>query len=154
MELPGIPATLSVGDLARRSGVSVSTLHYYEREGLLTSSRTDGNQRRYPRDVLRRVAFIRTAQQVGIPLAAILEALRGLPAGRTPTRQDWATLSAAWRKELDEKILQLTRLRDHLDDCIGCGCLSIDRCKLRNPADRLATVGAGAVRLKGLVPFT
>jgi MerR family redox-sensitive transcriptional activator SoxR len=153
MQIPGIPSQLSVGEVARRCGVPVSTLHFYESEGLISSTRTAGNQRRYARDVLRRVALIRTAQLVGIPLSSVLAALQALPAGRTPTRQDWALLSKGWRDDLDAKIRQLERLRDHLDDCIGCGCLSIDRCKLANPADTLSSMGCGAVRLTGLAPF-
>lgn len=147
LEEAGIPLTLSVGDVARRSGVTVSTLHFYEAKGLIASHRTDGNQRRYPRDVLRRVAFIRVAQRVGISLADIAVALESLPAGSVPGRDDWSRLSTAWRAELDERIAQLKKLRDTLDDCIGCGCLSIDRCRLRNPLDRLAEEGPGPRRL-------
>lgn len=146
-ETAGLPMALSVGDLARRSGVAVSTLHFYEAKGLISSSRTGGNQRRYAREMLRRVAFIRVAQRVGIPLAEIGAALGRLPAGRAPTRADWTRLSAAWRTGLDERIAQLRKLRDTLDDCIGCGCLSIDRCRLRNPQDKLADDGPGPQRL-------
>ncbi len=142
---PGPP--LSVGEVAARSGVAVSTLHFYESQGLIRSTRTSGNQRRYGRDVLRRVAFIRVAQRLGIPLADVGAVLEALPDRRTPTREDWARLSAAWREDLDQRIRQLQRLRDSLDDCIGCGCLSIDRCALRNPGDRLARLGPGAHRL-------
>lgn len=142
-----IPAMLSVGEVARRSGVAVSTLHFYETRGLIGSSRTQGNQRRYTRDVLRRVAFIRVAQRVGIPLADIEAALSMLPVATAPSRADWARLSAAWRNELDERIAQLKKLRDTLDDCIGCGCLSIDRCRLRNPMDKLGADGPGPQRL-------
>jgi MerR family redox-sensitive transcriptional activator SoxR len=138
----------SVGELAARSGVAVSALHFYEREGLITSRRTPGNQRRYARDALRRVSFIRVAQRVGIPLAEIREALGRLPNGRSPTRADWEKLSAAWREDLDARIAQLKKLRDTLSDCIGCGCLSIDRCRLRNPADKLGSLGPGAHRLE------
>ena len=147
LEEAGIPLTLSVGEVARRSGVAVSTLHFYEAKGLIASSRTEGNQRRYPRGVLRRVAFIRVAQRVGISLAEIAEALATLPSGRAPDREDWSRLSAGWRGELDLRIVQLKKLRDTLDDCIGCGCLSIDRCKLRNPLDKLGVQGPGAQRL-------
>jgi len=126
---------LTVGQLAARSGVAVSALHFYEAKGLITSRRTSGNQRRYGRDTLRRVAFVRAAQRVGIPLATIREALAQLPEERTPTREDWARLSKAWRSELEERIQQLNRLRDHLTDCIGCGCLSLDTCVLSNPDD-------------------
>ena len=138
---------LSVGEVARRAGVAVSALHFYEQRGLIQSNRTRGNQRRYGRDVLRRIAVIRVAQEVGIPLADIAAALDSLPEGRTPTRDDWARLSTAWRDELDRRIEQLTKLRDGLTDCIGCGCMSIDRCPLRNREDRLAKQGAGARRL-------
>lgn len=147
LEQAGIASTLSVGEVARRSGVAVSTLHFYEARGLIASTRTEGNQRRYARDVLRRVAFIRVAQHVGISLADIAAALATLPASRAPDRGDWARLSSTWRAELDERIAQLVRLRDTLDDCIGCGCLSIDRCRLRNPLDRLAGQGPGPRRL-------
>ncbi|MFA1547584.1 redox-sensitive transcriptional activator SoxR [Actinomadura chokoriensis] len=138
---------LSVGQLAARSGVPVTALHFYEEKGLIHSRRTTGNQRRYSRDTLRRVAFIRVAQRVGIPLRMAREALDGLPEGRTPTREDWARLSAGWRTELDTRIDQLVRLRDDLSDCIGCGCLSIDKCVLRNRDDRLGDEGAGPRRL-------
>jgi MerR family redox-sensitive transcriptional activator SoxR len=138
---------LTVGQLAARSGVAVSALHFYERQGLLRSSRTQGNQRRYARDALRRVAFVRVAQRVGIPLADIRRALDDLPDERTPTRDDWARLSEHWRGDLDARIRQLTRLRDHLTDCIGCGCLSLDRCALSNPGDELAEHGPGPRRL-------
>ena len=138
---------LSVGEVAERAGVSVSALHFYESKGLIASSRTTGNQRRYRRETLRRVAFIRVAQRVGIPLSMVGEALASLPDRRTPTRADWARLSRQWRSELDVRIGQLVELRDHLDDCIGCGCLSIDRCALRNPDDVLARRGPGPHRL-------
>jgi MerR family redox-sensitive transcriptional activator SoxR len=137
---------LTVGELAQRSGVAVSALHFYESRGLIRSTRTAGNQRRYPRDMLRRIAIIRSAQRVGMPLAAIREALAGLPQERTPTRRDWARLSSAWRAELDARIAQLIQMRDTLDDCIGCGCLSLDRCRLANPGDVLGEHGAGAQR--------
>ncbi|MCU1493328.1 MAG: redox-sensitive transcriptional activator SoxR, partial [Acidimicrobiaceae bacterium] len=138
---------LSVGQLSSRSGVAVSALHFYEAEGLIASRRTSGNQRRYRRDTLRRVAFIRASQQVGIPLRSIKAAMARLEAQRTPTREDWARLSAAWRDDLDERIARLQQLRDRLTDCIGCGCLSIDRCKLANPGDVLGAKGSGARRL-------
>jgi MerR family redox-sensitive transcriptional activator SoxR len=147
LEAAGIPTELTVGDVARRSGVAVSTLHFYEAQGLIASTRSAGNQRRYSRDVLRRVALIRTAQRVGVSLADIRSALDTLPDGRTPTRADWARLSSSWREDLDARIAQLKKLRDTLDDCIGCGCLSIDRCKLRNPLDKLGGNGPGAHRL-------
>jgi len=138
---------LSVGEVAHRSGVAVSALHFYESRGLIRSNRTGGNQRRYGRDVLRRVAVIKVAQEVGISLAEIAVALDSLPEGRTPTRQDWNLLSTAWRDNLDRRITQLKKLRDGLTDCIGCGCMSIDKCPLRNAGDRLARQGPGARRL-------
>ncbi|MFE4953911.1 redox-sensitive transcriptional activator SoxR [Streptomyces sp. NPDC056653] len=136
--MPQIPQTLhelTVGQLSARSGAAVSALHFYEAKGLISSRRTSGNQRRYSRDALRRVAFVRAAQRVGIPLATIRDALVELPEERTPNRDDWARLSEAWRSELDERIKQLGRLRDHLTDCIGCGCLSLETCVLSNPND-------------------
>lgn len=144
---------LTVGELAARSGVSASALRFYEREGLISSRRTAGNQRRYRRDMLRRVAFIRASQRVGIPLAAIRDALSRLPGGRTPTRRDWELLSRHWRDDLTERIRALEKLRDDLTDCIGCGCLSIDRCPFGNPGDALASLGPGAHRL-GDAPVT
>lgn len=138
---------LTPGELAERAGVAVSALHFYERQRLITSTRTSGNQRRYGRDTLRRVAFIRTSQQVGLPLAEIREALATLPAGRAPTKKDWARLSRSWRADLDHRIAQLEKLRDTLDGCIGCGCLSLRSCRLNNPDDRLAEEGAGPQRL-------
>jgi MerR family redox-sensitive transcriptional activator SoxR len=138
---------LTVGEVARRSGVAVSALHFYEAKGLIRSVRNAGGQRRYGRDVLRRVAVIKVAQRIGIPLASIGAALASLPEERTPTKADWTRLSSLWRRELDERIGQLTRLRDQLDDCIGCGCLSIDACKLRNPLDALSEQGSGPRRL-------
>jgi MerR family transcriptional regulator, redox-sensitive transcriptional activator SoxR len=138
------PQELSIGQVAARSGVSISTLHFYEAEDLIQSwRRTDGNQRRFHREVLRRVAFIRASQQVGIPLRRIKEALDRLPDKRTPTRRDWAKLSAAWREDLDDRIMRLEHLRDRLNGCIGCGCLSLGLCKLVNPDDVLAARGPG-----------
>ncbi len=135
---------ISIGQVAARSGVSISTLHFYEAEDLIQSwRRTDGNQRRFHREVLRRVAFIRASQQVGIPLRRIKEALDQLPDKRTPTRRDWAKLSATWRQDLDDRITRLEHLRDRLDGCIGCGCLSLGLCKLVNPDDVLAGRGPG-----------
>jgi MerR family redox-sensitive transcriptional activator SoxR len=141
---------LTVGELAQRSGVPVSTLHFYERQGLIHSLRTQGNQRRYFRAVLRWVAIIKVAQQVGIPLALIKETLEHLPRGRPPTGEDWQAMAEGWRKELDRRIRGLTQLRDQLGDCIGCGCLSIHTCPLRNPNDALAERGPGP-RLLGEV---
>lgn len=136
-------AELTVGEVAARSGIAVSAVHFYESKGLLTSRRNAGNQRRYSRDVLRRVAVIKVAQRLGIPLASIAAALDTLPEGRTPTASDWNRLSALWKRELDERIEKLMRLRDQLGDCIGCGCLSLERCKLRNPLDELSEQGSG-----------
>ena len=144
---PSQAGEITVGQLAARSGVAVSALHFYEARGLISSRRTAGNQRRYPRVTLRRVAFIRASQRVGIPLSRIKVALDTLPAGRTPTPRDWARLSAAWRQDLDDRIAQLQDLRDRLTDCIGCGCLSMDTCLLANPDDALAAEGTGPRRL-------
>jgi MerR family redox-sensitive transcriptional activator SoxR len=135
---------LTVGQLAARSGVAVSALRFYEDQGLISARRTPGNQRRYPRSALRRVAFIRASQRVGIPLGRIQDALARLPAGRTPTEADWARLSARWRQDLDERISRLQRLRDRLTGCIGCGCLSLRVCHLVNPGDTLGAEGPGA----------
>lgn len=143
---------LSVGQVAERSGVAVSALHYYERQALISSNRTTGNQRRYSRDTLRRVAFIRASRGVGIPLTQIREALKQLPHERSPTRADWARLSQAWRTDLDHRIAQLQALRDNLTDCIGCGCLSLRTCHLMNPRDVLGRRGPGPHRLLGAPP--
>jgi MerR family redox-sensitive transcriptional activator SoxR len=140
---------LSVGALARRAGVAVSTLHFYEAEGLIHALRSAGNQRRYPRGTLRIVAVIKTAQRVGVPLAKIRAALATLPDGRVPNASDWAALSAAWRDDLDARIRQLTALRDQLTGCIGCGCLSLADCPLRNAGDHLGAAGPGARLLPG-----
>jgi len=142
-------AQISVGQLSARSGVAVSALHFYETQGLIRSTRTAGNQRRYERDTLRRVAFIRVSQRVGMPLSRIREALATLPAERTPTRQDWARLSASWRTDLDARIDQLLRLRDDLTECIGCGCLSLQSCRLSNPGDVVGAEGPGPRRFGG-----
>jgi MerR family redox-sensitive transcriptional activator SoxR len=138
-----ISTELTVGQVAARAGVAVSALHYYESEGLIKSWRNQGNQRRYAREVLRRVAVIRVAQRTGIALAQIREALDALPDGRTPTTEDWMKLSANWRGELNDRIARLMRLRDQLDGCIGCGCLSLADCPLRNPWDKLSRQGTG-----------
>lgn len=144
-QMPGpVVRELSVGEVAERSGVAVSTLHFYETKGLIRSERNRGNQRRYKRSVLRRVAVIKVAQRTGIPLSDIKEALEVLPHDRPLTAGDWRRLSETWRRELDERIRRLTALRDHLDGCIGCGCLSMQDCPLRNPQDVLAREGAGA----------
>nr|WP_245951199.1 redox-sensitive transcriptional activator SoxR [Phytoactinopolyspora halophila] len=136
-----------MGELSARSGVAISALHFYERKGLITARRTSGNQRRYPRATLRRVALIRIAQRVGIPLAEVKSALDELPDGRTPNRKDWERLSRTWRDELDARIRMLQEIRDDFSDCIGCGCLSLDRCGLANSHDRLSDHGAGPQRL-------
>jgi len=138
---------LTIGELSKRSGVATSALRYYETQGLISSTRTSGNQRRYPRPTLRRVAFIRSAQRVGLTLEEIADALATLPESRTPTKADWARLSKAWSSRLDEQIRALRALREGLDSCIGCGCLSLKRCAISNPADVAATRGVGAVYL-------
>ncbi|SDT46899.1 redox-sensitive transcriptional activator SoxR [Microlunatus soli] len=135
---------LAIGDLSARSGVAPSAIRFYETHGLIHSERTTGNQRRFRRTTLRRLAFIRTAQRVGLSLEEISAALSTLPEGRTPTRADWARLSKDWRPRLDEQIQRLVNLRDKLDGCIGCGCLSLQRCALQNPDDEAATTGVGA----------
>lgn len=140
-------AVLTVGELAERGGVAVSALHYYEARGLIRSQRSAGNQRRYAKATLRRVAFIRAAQQLGIGLAEIADALQQLPEQRTPNKADWARLSSSWRAQLDARIAALQDLRNRLDGCIGCGCLSLKSCALYNPEDRCAQTGAGAQRL-------
>jgi MerR family transcriptional regulator, redox-sensitive transcriptional activator SoxR len=143
-----ISMELTVGEVAKRSGVAISTLHYYEAEGLISSWRNQGNQRRYAREVLRRVAVIKVAQRSGISLASIREAMAALPGGRTPTAGDWKKLSARWKADLNDRITRLTRLRDQLDGCIGCGCLSLGVCPLRNPWDKLSKLGSGALLLE------
>ena len=139
----------TVGELAERAGVATSALRFYEREGLIQSRRTSGNQRRYSRDTLRRIAFIRASQRLGIPLAAIRGALALLPDNRTPTREDWARVSECWRDDLNQRIKLMTQLRDHLTECIGCGCLSLSHCALANPYDKLGEEGPGARSLAG-----
>jgi MerR family redox-sensitive transcriptional activator SoxR len=140
---------LTIGELSERSGVAKSAIRYYEDRGLVASRRTTGNQRRYPRAVLRRLAFVRTAQRVGLTLEEIETALSTLPSNRTPNKGDWTRLSRGWRPRLDARIQQLERLRDTLDSCIGCGCLSLQRCALSNPEDVVAPRGPGAVFLEG-----
>ena len=144
--------TLTIGEMAARSGVRTSTLRYYEERGLISSERTSGGQRRYARETLRRVAVIRAAQVLGLTLEQIRGALDGLPQGRTPDRNDWERLSQAWRGSLDDRIAELEALRDRLAGCIGCGCLSLDSCALFNPEDRAASAGAGAHYLFGRAP--
>lgn len=142
--MTALPKELSVGDVARRAGIAVSALHFYESKGLIESTRTGGNQRRYNRAVLRRIAIIKVAQKTGIPLGEIAEALAGLPADRAPRAKDWTEMSKRWAATLDARIARLTRLRDSLGGCIGCGCLSIDDCPLRNMDDELSGEGPGA----------
>jgi MerR family redox-sensitive transcriptional activator SoxR len=140
---------LTIGEVADRAGVNTSALRFYEREGLIESTRTEGGQRRYERDVLRRIAFIRAAQRVGLTLDEIREALGTLPRGRTPTARDWERLSRSWRPVLDARIAEMERLRDQLDSCIGCGCLSLKTCALSNPNDVAADLGPGPRWLLG-----
>jgi MerR family transcriptional regulator, redox-sensitive transcriptional activator SoxR len=140
---------LTIGDLSERSGIAASAIRYYEDRGLVWSRRTAGNQRRYQRAMLRRLAFVRTAQRVGLSLEEIEEALTALPSSRTPTKSDWTRLSRGWRPRIDEQIARLERLRDTLDSCIGCGCLSLRRCNLSNPGDVVAARGPGPVLLDG-----
>ena len=139
---------LTIGEVTARSGVAPSALRFYERRGLIAAARTDGNQRRYERAVLRRIAFIQAGRAAGISLAEIRSALAGLPTHRTPSRRDWERLSNRWRDDLDARIETLRALRERLTTCIGCGCLSIDRCSLLNPEDEAAAFGAGAHYLR------
>lgn len=143
---------LGIGELARRAGVAASALRFYEAEGLIAGGRSAAGRRRYPRHVLRRVAFIRAAQAVGLGLAEIRAALADLPEGRTPTKADWQRLGSAWQPLLDERIAALTRLRDQLASCIGCGCLSLKACALYNPQDQASRRGNGARYLTGDAP--
>src|SRR3954452_20353310 len=142
---------LTIGQVSARSGVAASALRYYEAQGLISSTRTAGGARRYARAVLRRLAFVRAAQNVGLSLAEIRDALATLPDGRPPTARDWARLSRGWRDRLDEQIAALVQLRDGLDSCIGCGCLSLGRCALSNPGDVAASSGSGARWLSPLL---
>lgn len=141
--MPALPLEITIGELSARSGVATSALRYYEARGLISAERTEGNQRRYSRAQLRRVAFIRAAQRVGLSLDAIEDLLAGLPDERTPGKQDWTRLSGHMRSHLDGRIRELVELRDELSDCIGCGCLSLRSCKLFNPGDREADSGDG-----------
>jgi len=134
---------LSIGTMSERTGVAPSALRFYEAEGLIHSMRTDGGQRRYPRDTIRRVSFIRVAKEVGLSLDDIAEALASLPAHRTPNKKDWERISTAWRPRLEHQIRVLERLRDRLSGCIGCGCLSLQACRLLNPGDEAAVRGPG-----------
>jgi MerR family transcriptional regulator, redox-sensitive transcriptional activator SoxR len=138
-----VPELLTIGEVARRSGVAASALRFYEERGLITSERAGGGHRRYPRPVLRRIAFIVFAQRVGLTLDEIGQELAKLPADRAPARLDWSRLSRTWTARIDERIAELERLRSGLTECIGCGCLSLDRCRLANPDDEAATAGAG-----------
>lgn len=149
MTSPTLSSTdpLSIGQVAERSGLAVSALHFYEREGLISSVRTAGNQRRYARDVLRRLAFIKASQRAGIPLSDIRAALDELPLRRTPKEPDWAKVASRWLVVLGQQIEYLERIRDDLWTCIGCGCLSFDRCALVNPDDAMSAEGAGPRRL-------
>jgi MerR family transcriptional regulator, redox-sensitive transcriptional activator SoxR len=147
-----MPAMLTIGELSRRSGVSQSALRFYERQGLIAAERTDGNQRRYPSVTLRRVALVQAGKAAGIPLERIRQALETLPAGRPPTKRDWQRLSASWGRELDERIATLEAIRTRLTTCIGCGCLSLQRCRLLNPDDEAARLGGGAHYLRRVSP--
>jgi len=149
-----VPESLTIGELSHRSGVATSALRYYETLGLISAERTAGNQRRYHRAELRRVAFVRMAVGVGLTLDQVGAALATLPESRTPTKADWARLSRSWRGHLDERIAELERLRDQLDDCIGCGCLSLRRCRLSNPDDAASRRGTGPRYLLGDDPGT
>lgn len=140
---------LSIGEVADRSGVATSALRFYETKGLIESERTDGNQRRYPRATLRRVALIRAGQEVGLSLAELAEALETLPHEKTPTKSDWKRLSRSWRSRLDAQIAELLALRDELTDCIGCGCLSLKSCAIFNPGDAASDLGSGPRYLLG-----
>jgi MerR family transcriptional regulator, redox-sensitive transcriptional activator SoxR len=143
-----VPDELTIGELAARSGVAPSALRFYEAQGLVSSSRTSGNQRRYERAVLRRIALIQAGRAAGIPLERIRAALDTLPGGRTPTRRDWERLSRSWRADLERQIATLHAIRDRLTTCIGCGCLSIDACGLLNPDDEAGDLGTGAHYLR------
>ncbi|MCH8970764.1 MAG: redox-sensitive transcriptional activator SoxR [Acidobacteria bacterium] len=140
---------LTIGDLADRSGVATSALRFYETKGLIESQRTDGNQRRYVRATLRRVALIRAGQELGLSLAELADALATLPHDKTPNKRDWERLSRTWRKRLDNQIAELIALRDELTDCIGCGCLSLKSCAIFNPGDAASSLGAGPRYLLG-----
>lgn len=142
---------LTVGEVAARSGLAPSAVRFYERAGLISATRTSGRQRRFRRDALRRLAFIRAARTVGLTLDEIAAELAGLPERRAPTRDDWTRLSRGWRGRLEERIAALVALRDQLHSCIGCGCLSLDRCRMMNPGDRAATMGPGARYLPPLL---
>ena len=152
MEAEALPERITIGELSVRSGIATSALRFYEKEGLLHADRTGGGQRRYHRSALRRVAFIRAAQEVGLTLDEIRAALASLPDARTPTAEDWQRLSRGFKRRLDERIAALTQLRDKLTSCIGCGCLSLQKCQLYNRDDRAAAKGPGARYLLGDEP--
>jgi MerR family redox-sensitive transcriptional activator SoxR len=147
-----LPDEITIGELSRRSGVSQSALRFYERQGLIAARRTEGNQRRYARDMVRRVALVQAGKAAGIPLERIREALGTLPDGRTPRKRDWEQLSRSWRRDLDERIATLEAIRSRLTTCIGCGCLSLQRCGLINWSDEAAQLGAGAHFLRQASP--
>jgi len=138
-----VSTPLTIGDVSRRSGVASSALRFYEQRGLISSERAGSGHRRYPRSVLRRIAFIVFAQRIGLTLAEIADELAKLPLDRAPTRRDWSRLSSSWSSRIDERIAELERLKAGLTECIGCGCLSLERCKLSNPGDRAAGLGPG-----------
>jgi MerR family redox-sensitive transcriptional activator SoxR len=143
---------LTIGELSERSGVSQSALRFYEREGLISARRTDGNQRRYASVTLRRVALVQAGKAAGVPLERVRAALDGLPAGRTPTKRDWERLSRSWARELDERIATLEAIRGRLTTCIGCGCLSLRTCALLNPGDEAGSLRGGARYLRNVSP--
>lgn len=150
--MAALPELITIGELAARAGVSTATLRFYEKQNLIVAERTSGNQRRFARATLRRVAFIRAAQRIGLSLQEIRTALAKLPSDRTPTKADWGRLSRSWRRDLDDRIVELERLRDELTGCIGCGCLSLRRCSLLNRGDRAAANGPGARYFLGDIP--
>jgi MerR family redox-sensitive transcriptional activator SoxR len=150
--VPALPSELTIGELARRGGVTTSALRFYESRGLISATRTGGRQRRFARPTLRRVAFIQAAQRVGLSLEEIATALHALPERRTPTKEDWAALSRSWRGLLRSRIAELETLQTRLTSCIGCGCLSLKTCSLLNPGDRAAERGDGARYLLGDSP--
>lgn len=135
---------LSIGAVAARTGLSISAIRFYEEKGLVSSDRNRGGQRRFVRADIRRLSFVQIAQQLGFSIAQIREVLSGLPEGRTPTKDDWSRISVAFREDIERRISRLERLRDRIDDCIGCGCLSLENCALYNPQDRAGVTGSGA----------
>lgn len=143
-----VATILTVGELSKRSGIAVTAIHFYESKGLIFSTRNEGNQRRFSRGTLRILAIIKASQNLGFSLEEIKQGLAALPTERAPTQQEWKTLATQWRKKIEERLTALTTLRDHLDKCIGCGCLSINACPIRNSNDKLAKKGAGAHLLK------